>query len=113
MSRSRPELLQLAPELPLEWVPDRVVQVREDDFALQEARDPRVPLYDRIKFLAIFSSNLDEYFRVRVASLRSLLNLKKKMKKKLGIDPAGLLDEIRPVRRSPRWYEAGPRVQPD
>ncbi|HYQ85912.1 MAG TPA: polyphosphate kinase 1 [Bacteroidota bacterium] len=64
---------------------------------LQEARDPRVPLYDRIKFLAIFSSNLDEYFRVRIASIRSLLDLKKKTKKKLGIDPAGLLDEIRKI----------------
>ncbi|MEL7162111.1 MAG: hypothetical protein AAFN92_15250, partial [Bacteroidota bacterium] len=37
---------------------------------LQEATDLRVPLYERIKFLAIFSSNLDEFYRVRVASLR-------------------------------------------
>lgn len=34
---------------------------------LQEAQDERVPLYERIKFLAIYSSNLDEFFRVRVA----------------------------------------------
>ncbi|MBL8016028.1 MAG: hypothetical protein JNK43_02065, partial [Ignavibacteria bacterium] len=45
---------------------------------LQEAKDPANPLYERIKFLAIFSSNLDEFFRVRVASLRTLLDLKKK-----------------------------------
>lgn len=45
---------------------------------LQEARDPSVALADRIKFLAIFSSNLDEFFRVRVASLRSLAAIKKK-----------------------------------
>ncbi|HEX9740134.1 MAG TPA: hypothetical protein VGA29_05105, partial [Ignavibacteriaceae bacterium] len=43
---------------------------------LQEAKDPTVPLFERIKFLAIYSSNLDEFFRVRVASLRSLLILK-------------------------------------
>lgn len=60
---------------------------------LQEAKDPSVPLYERIKFLAIWSSNLDEFFRVRVASLRSLLNLKKP-KKKIGIDPEQLLKEI-------------------
>ncbi|MEM9820054.1 MAG: hypothetical protein AAF985_03240, partial [Bacteroidota bacterium] len=43
---------------------------------LQEAKDPRTPLYERIKFLAIYSSNLDEFFRVRIASLRSFKELK-------------------------------------
>lgn len=38
---------------------------------LREAADPQVPLFDRLGFLAIFSSNLDEFFRVRVASLRA------------------------------------------
>lgn len=37
---------------------------------LQEAENPATPLMERIKFLAIFSSNLDEFFRVRVAQLR-------------------------------------------
>jgi len=61
---------------------------------LQEAMDPRVPLMDRLNFLAIFSSNLDEFFRVRVASLRSLLRLKKKKLKKLGFRPRRLLRDI-------------------
>lgn len=61
---------------------------------LQEAKDLSNPLYERIKFLAIYSSNLDEFFRVRVASLRSLLRLKKKSIDKLNFDPEELLKQI-------------------
>lgn len=42
---------------------------------LQEAGNHRLPLYERIKFLAIFSANLDEFFRVRVSAIRNLLNV--------------------------------------
>ena len=64
---------------------------------LQEAKDPTVPLFERIKFLAIYSSNLDEFFRVRVASLRSLLILKKKKTKKLDFNPEELLKQIHKI----------------
>lgn len=42
---------------------------------LQEAENTETPLLERLKFLAIFSSNNDEFFRVRVASLRRLQQL--------------------------------------
>lgn len=61
---------------------------------LQEARDESLPLYERIKFLAIYSSNLDEFFRVRVASIRSLFGLEKKARKKLGVNAKSLLQQI-------------------
>lgn len=64
---------------------------------LQEAEDPTVPLFERIAFLAIFSSNLDEFFRVRVASLRALLRLKKKRTRALSLHPRRLLRQIHAV----------------
>lgn len=60
---------------------------------LQEAEDKHVPLVERIKFLGIFSSNLDEFFRVRIATLRRLSNLKNK-KHILDINPDKTLDKI-------------------
>ncbi len=61
---------------------------------LQEAKDPSVPLLEQIKFLAIFSSNLDEFFRVRVGQLRNLVRLGKKTQKELEFEPRQLLRQI-------------------
>lgn len=61
---------------------------------LQEAKDPSVPLLERLKFLAIYSSNLGEFFRVRVANHRNLIRLGKKTKKQLDYDPQMILDQI-------------------
>ncbi|MGK7391533.1 MAG: polyphosphate kinase 1 [Candidatus Cyclobacteriaceae bacterium M2_1C_046] len=62
---------------------------------LMEAADPNVPLYERIRFLGIYSSNLDEYFRVRVAALRSVVDIdKKKINKQFETAPKTLLKKI-------------------
>lgn len=64
---------------------------------LQEAKDPNVPLMERIKFLAIYSSNLDEFFRVRVANHRNLLKVGKKTIKQLDDDPKTVLLRIQKI----------------
>lgn len=61
---------------------------------LQEADDPNVPLIERIKYLGICSSNLDEFYRVRVATLNHLKELGKKAKKLFGENPSHILEEI-------------------
>jgi polyphosphate kinase len=50
---------------------------------LQEAASPSVPLFERLKFLSIFSSNLDEFFRVRYPAILAIQALKKKTRKEL------------------------------
>src|SRR5476651_196606 len=64
---------------------------------LQEAADPTVPLIERIRFLAIFSSNLDEFYRVRVATLSRLANLNEKAKEILGYNPKKVLNQIKNI----------------
>ncbi|MGA8853207.1 MAG: polyphosphate kinase 1 [Christiangramia sp.] len=61
---------------------------------LQEAGDKINPLYERMKFLAIFSSNLDEYFRVRVSQLRQMKRVKKSIRKKLALRPSKITKQI-------------------
>jgi polyphosphate kinase len=64
---------------------------------LQEAKDTSVPLLERIKFLGIYSSNLDEFFRVRVASIKTLIRLGKKTKQQMDFSPELILEQIRQI----------------
>lgn len=62
---------------------------------LLEAKSSEVPLFERLRFLAIYSANQDEFFRVRVANIRRLVEInKKKINKALDIHPDELLDKI-------------------
>lgn len=61
---------------------------------LQEGADPGVPLHERIKFLGIYSNNLDEFFRVRVATLKRLTQLGDRWKELSIPDPNETLREV-------------------
>ena len=61
---------------------------------LQEAGDETVPLRERIRFLGIFSSNLDEFFRVRVATLRRMIEYGNKANMHLEQTPEKILEDI-------------------
>jgi len=60
---------------------------------LQEAASPSVPLFERLKFLSIFSSNLDEFFRVRYPAVLALSSLKKKTQREITNESPGELIE--------------------
>lgn len=62
---------------------------------LQEAADPTVPLAERMKFLGIFSNNLDEFFKVRVAAIMRMIDLKMTNQKVLGEKPEKVLVKIK------------------
>ena len=62
---------------------------------MQEAKDSKVHLYDRLRFLGIFSNNLDEFYRVRVGTLNKMVELDKgKTKMHLEQHPEKILKEI-------------------
>lgn len=64
---------------------------------LQEANDSAVPLMQRIKFLGIYSSNLDEFFEIKVATLNRFAPLGKKAYPLIGGDPKKILAEIQDI----------------
>ena len=82
---------------------------------LQEAADPTVPLFERIKFLGIYSSNLDEFFRVRVATLKRLLSLGDEWKRLEIPDPSLTLRTVRTLvsKYGVEFNEAYRRVEKD
>ncbi len=61
---------------------------------LSEARDKSLPLFERLKFLSITASNLDEFFMIRVASLKDMVHAKYNKKDIAGMTPSVQLEKI-------------------
>lgn len=65
-----------------------------NDRVLQEAEDENNPLIERLRFLGIYSNNRDEFFRVRVATLKRMTKIGKRAAAIVGEDPEMLLEQI-------------------
>ena len=61
---------------------------------LQEAESPNVPLLERLRFVGIFSSNRDEFFRVRVATLRRMVTFQKQSDEQFDFNASMVLDQV-------------------
>ena len=72
---------------------------------LQEASKKEVPLIERLKFLGIYSNNLDEFFRIRVAILRRLATIDNLLLTEIEA-PADILNQIeQTVVTQSKWFE--------
>ncbi|MCL4119668.1 UNVERIFIED_CONTAM: hypothetical protein GTU68_028927 [Idotea baltica] len=91
---------------PVKYINREISWLSFNERVLQEAEDPRVPLLERLKFLGIYSNNLDEFFRDKVAALKRLARLEKKALitpndfEILGENPVEVLNSITDVSRN-------------
>lgn len=74
--------------------------IKFDERVLNEARDKTIPLLERLKFVSITSSNLDEFFMVRVASLKDMVHVEYKKKDIAGMTPLEQLAAINTATRN-------------
>ena len=81
-------------EKPEYYVNRELSWLKFDERVLSEARDKSLPLFERLKFLSITSSNLDEFFMVRVASLKDQVHAGYKKKDIAGMTSEAQLKEI-------------------
>src|SRR5262245_8168881 len=82
------------PEKNFKYIGREISWLSFNERVLQEAADKRVQLIERLKFLGIFSSNMDEFFRVRVATVRRMMEFKKTAKEVLGDSPVKIMKHI-------------------
>lgn len=78
-----------------QYINREISWLKFNERVLQESEDPCVPLIERLRFLGIFSNNLDEFFKVRYATVKRIVQAGKSGKSMLGGETAkDLLDEI-------------------
>ena len=83
-----------AKKKPLPFINRELAWLSFNERVLQEAADQSTPLIERLKFLGIYSSNRDEFYRVRVASVKRMLTLRKQALPLIGEQPEKLLQDI-------------------
>ena len=81
-------------EKPEYFVNRELSWLKFDDRVLSEARDKSLPLFERLKFTSIVSSNLDEFYMVRVASLKDQVHAGYEKTDIAGMGPKEQLKEI-------------------
>src|SRR5437899_4206683 len=92
-----PEVVQTAHERfgdPKNFINRELSWLEFDRRVLEEAQDPRQPLIERVKFLTIFSSNLDEFFEIRVAGIKQQIESETSEIGPDGLSPTETFDRI-------------------
>jgi polyphosphate kinase len=79
------------------YIPKEISWLSFNERVLQEAENKDVPLIERFKFMGIYSNNLDEYFRVRVATLKRISMFGPKTKNILGYSSSATLKKIQEI----------------
>jgi len=80
-----------------EFINREVSWLSFNERVLQEAQDTSIPIIERMRYLGIFSNNLDEFFRVRVASLRRASKYRGNVLDPMDFDPVDSMAEIRSI----------------
>jgi polyphosphate kinase len=84
-------------DLDKNYIPKEISWLAFNERVLQEAENDKVPLLERFKFMGIYSNNLDEYFRVRIATLKRLSLLGTKANNVLGYNPKSTLKKVHEI----------------
>ena len=90
-----PSIPEEAPPSPGEFLNRDLSWLEFNARVLHQADDERIPLLERVRFLSIFASNLDEFFMKRVGGLRRQIDAGVEFVAYEGISPAAMLAEIR------------------
>ena len=80
-----------------EYINREISWLSFNERVMQEAADKTVPLIERFKFLGIYSSNLDEFFSVRIGTLRRMIKAGISQKESLGGKPKEILQEVQTI----------------